>query len=244
MKSPSERLRDALVMVQEFWTVALAPLPTPSTGKAPGPAGSRPPLPTSSLSARAEVFEFLASWRRHTTDWFDDNPTTWEVPALAAWFLTHAEELVADEVILDELQGLEVLAKELNDAANPPVPAGPALGECPTCHETVRWDPLRLLGVCQGCATARPWSEWKGVLGVSFEGSSPVPAQLVVAFVAATYGRVITSDQLWQWASRADGTNGRRPTGVRRHGKNARGQTLYSLQEVKVWCDKLWGAAA
>ncbi|ABS03216.1 hypothetical protein [Kineococcus radiotolerans] len=245
MKTPTERLHAALSSVLTDWDHALEPLPTPSAGKAPGPAGSKPPLPTSSLSVRAEVFEFLASWRRYLADRFADTPASWDVPPLARWFLHHADELATDQVILDELDrpvsGLVALAKELHDAANPPVPAGPALGDCPVCHETVRWVPLRAVACCGGCGVCRPWEEWKSILGVELATSSPVPSALVISFVGQEYHRTITKEQLWQWASRADGgPSGRSATGVHRHGKNAQGQTLYSLQEVKAWCDKLW----
>lgn len=218
--TPAERLRSALGGVLADWSHALEPLPTPSTGKAPGPAGSRPPLPTSSLSVRAELFEFLASWRRYTTDWFHDHPTSWEVPHLAAWFLTHVDRLAGDPVIVDELDrpssGLSALAKELHDAANPPVPQGPALGECPVCHDTIRWVPLRAVACCGGCGVCRPWAEWKGVLGVN----GLVTEKLAVLLLASE-GRKLSAATVRKWAERGK---------VQRH--EVGGRVLYDAEEV------------
>jgi hypothetical protein len=118
------RITVALESIHLNWDDALSPLPSgTSGGKNANKKGSRPPLPAGSLSARTEVWEFLASWIRYTTAWYDtDGRITSDAADMATWLLGHANDLAADETIQDETPGLERLARELHHAANPPAP--------------------------------------------------------------------------------------------------------------------------
>jgi hypothetical protein len=205
------------------------------------------PISLDVLDARRDALLDIHFWARfvmgEVTDIHGNPLRCWvdgtNMRGMCQFVATWADRLADDHP--DEAQDcLEEVAKhagKLKGYAFPDRRDWTKIGKCPVmvdtdegpaaCGATVRAYEGRPTIECQACGTKADLDWWMSQIAP--EGSDLNAAADIIATVAWVADKVLTNEQLWQWATRGH---------IQRHGKDVKGRTLYSSKAVIEWVVK------
>jgi len=234
-------LRLALYTICEYF---VASLPTGvkavNSGGMPGAASKEAPLPVPAgiLDIRSEAHKDLHFWAGFIMGTVKDvngNPLRVYVDAakpvdLARFIIVWAEQLARLEPddaanCANDMAGH---AGKLKGAALPTPIKGMFIGKCPVlvdvdrCGGEIRLPADKGNLTCPQCGMVETIGWWQSQI-LDTVAPPLVTAADLISIVALATERVITHDQVWQWATRGK---------IERAGKDIKGRTLYDHQAV------------
>jgi hypothetical protein len=194
-----------------------------------------PPMPISAhvLDVRAMTCSRMAGWCLvviQDRDLHTESLSGLDVKAMADLLDRHADWLGEHEAVADVVAELEASAHELRQITTPAGHDWQVIGDCPViigddpCGAKVRAYADRGQIKCPKCGTEDTLEWWMSQIVP--EGSDVAHADAVIACVTSRTFRPISHQQLRQWASRRF---------ILRHGKDAKGRTLYSSLAVLAY---------
>lgn len=248
------RIRRDLYAIADLYDEALEPVRRAAGSHVT--ASKEPPLPIGAhiLDVRREAANDLAYWARFLLDEVRDvdgetlqhGPTSTDVVDLVPFVARWADWLEAH--MADDAENLagdaEKHAKALRGITDPnrrdwlpigecPVTVADAQGNAVACGAKVRAYPERQFIACPGCGTEDTLAWWMSQIVP--EGSDLAHADAVIACVTSRTFRPLSHELLRKWASLGH---------VRRHGKDAKGRTLYSSAAVLAYAQNQTKEAA
>jgi hypothetical protein len=245
-------IRRACVSICDHWEGSLdGPRVAGKVGGSNASAEAPPPVSLAVLDDRRDAHGDLAHWARVVLDLVTDiegRTLAWqaptdeqEQPAALARFIEHwADTLARTDIAEAELCAEELAehARKLKAHALPDRRDWMPIGDCPVtvadtdgnsvpCGAKVRAYPDRQFIACPGCGTEDTLAWWMSQIVP--EASDLAPASTVIASIAARTYRIIDPALLRKWASLDH---------IKRHGKDTKGRTLYSVAAVLAYATK------
>lgn len=222
----------------------------PLEEKVPATIAEQPmPATDAVLECRERIRMMYRYWGNHLAKHYD-TPRPGLLDSPDRYLYDYSRSLLADiddaPLFAEEVSALHRDAVRL---AYPAGPRGQLLGQCPACLTPVRASSFTARVTCPGCGVVGDVDDWRRLLvgEVPAGGGSATGADLI-AWLTVLHQRHISATALRLWAANGVKVNqrdgSRRVVRLTRTGRNARGQTLYSVADARMIARQLFGPGA
>ena len=197
-----------------------------------------PPVPLSTIDDRAECCDRLAGWALMIAEEKDLHPAinVRDAPLLARFVEMWAQWLSTHPAGPDVTRELGDSARKIERLARPDRKDYIVIGKCPVsvavdgspapCGGQVRAYSERNVIECRRCGTADTLAWWESQIVPNVEAKELATAGEVCIVVHRQTSEVVSEQTVRQWATRGC---------VQRHGKDAKGRTLYAWLAVVMY---------
>jgi hypothetical protein len=237
-----QSIRDACFAIAADWAESLhGRRVTPGAGFVRGTKEPPPPVALSTLDDRAECCSRLSGWAHVVMDEQDLHPTLDgnDAVGLARFVDTHASWFAEHPAGMDVARELADSARKIERLARPERRDYVVIGECPrtvasaegeqvVCGAMVRAYPEKNIIKCPGCGHEDTLAWWESVIVPNLEDKPLLTVAELVMLLHQKTGRQIPEGTIRQWA-----TTGH----IKRHGKDAKGRTLYDRAAVLAYVE-------